>query len=313
MDPQLRSQITRSEWPTDLHVATSDLHVAVLRTSTNNQTSLNVENNSPLLSIQESRHRSLKFTRYRFSGKKPSPRSSKVGCLAEAWIPRRSCRNVGMKSTKRNASSESDLYLNRLHLSLVSPTKCRIPTIRLRIHHMFPVSLPLSRHSADRNHSGVTSWKSKRCSQSNLNASGSRCKTSKFTGDCNKKIRKCRYGNHPWPTRRITMICWFAIHQNQLKFWYAFFIFPPVTYVKKEFFIPFNTSSCFYRSLSPNLGVLLIQGFCSTEAIHCHGLATLLRLRQNAKQRYDESKWHGSDLKLVFFCFHLSLVCLDGG
>ena len=75
-----------------------------------------LENNSPLLSIQESRHRSLKFTRYRFSGKKPSPRSSKVGCLAEAQIPRRSCRNVGMKSTKRNASSESDLYLNRLHL-----------------------------------------------------------------------------------------------------------------------------------------------------------------------------------------------------
>ena len=196
MDAQLRSQITRiskhrtSEWPKDLHVATSDLHVAVLRTSTNNQTSLNVEKNSPLLSIQESRHRSLKFTRYRFSGKKPSPRSSKVGCLAEARIPRRSCRNVGMKSTKRNASSESDLFLNRLHLSLVSPTKCRIPMIRLRIHHMFPVSLPLSRHSADRNHSGVTSWKSKRCSQSNLNASGSRCKTSKFTGDCMKHLQQ---------------------------------------------------------------------------------------------------------------------------
>ena len=149
-----------------------------------------LENNSPLLSIQESRHRSLKFTRYRFSGKKPSPRSSKVGCLSEAQILRRSCRNVGMKSTKRNASSESDLYLNRLHLSLVSPTKCRIPTIRLRIHHMFPVSLPLSRHSADRNHSGVTSWKSKRCSQSNLNASGSRCKTSKFTGDCIKHLQQ---------------------------------------------------------------------------------------------------------------------------
>lgn len=310
MDAQLRSQITRiskhrtSEWPKDLHVATSDLHVAVLRTSTNNQTSLNVEKNSPLLSIQESRHRSLKFTRYRFSGKKPSPRSSKVGCLAEARIPRRSCRNVGMKSTKRNASSESDLYLNRLHLSLVSPTKCRIPMIRLRIHHIFPVSLPLSRHSADRNHSGVTSWKSKRCSQSNLNASGSRCKPSKFT------TRKCLYGNHLWPMRRIAMI--FNTPES-LKNWCAFFIFPPLTYVKKEFFIPFNTSSCFYRSLSPNLGVLLIQGFCSTEAIHCHGLATLLRLRQSAKQRYDESKWHGSDLKLVFFCFHLLLVCLDGG